>query len=128
MAIALFGMVAIGFLYVSAFIVDFLAPHFDTEKHMPSALKLVSYSITPSIVASTAGSILGLLPAVGGILALLLALAGLAYYIYIFYFGILILMRAPLNKAIGYTAASLGIMFATAFVFALILGAILYAR
>ncbi|HMN50479.1 MAG: YIP1 family protein [Xanthobacteraceae bacterium] len=113
-----------GFLYVAALIVDFLAPNFDTEKHFPSALKLVTYSATPGWVAVALSYVLGLIPALGAILALLLLIAAIVYYVYLFYYGILILMRAPVNKAIGYTAASIGIMFAAAFVFGMILAAL----
>lgn len=81
-------------VYVLAYIVDALAPTFNGEKHMPSALKLVAYGATPGWLAG----LFVFLPYLGGLIALL----GGIYGIYLLYLGLPVLMRAPQDKVIGY--------------------------
>lgn len=93
---AIFGyLIAFAVVYLIAFIIDALAPTFNSEKHMPSALKLTAYSYTPSWVAG----IFSIIPGVGGIIALLAGLYGL----YLLYLGIPTMMRTPQDKVMGYT-------------------------
>ena len=82
-------------IYVMALIANALAPKFDGEKNLLSALKLIAYGATASML----GGLFNLIPALSmlGILAAL-------YTIYLIYTGIPILMKAPQNKALGYTA------------------------
>lgn len=85
-------------VYVLALVANALAPYFQGRKDMGSAFKLVAYSITASMV----GGIFALLPA----LSLLGVVAGL-YSVYLLYTGIPVLMKAPSEKSVGYTAALL---------------------
>jgi hypothetical protein len=83
-------------IYLLAMIVDALAATFGGEKHMPSALKLVTYSYTPIWVAS----VIVIIP----ILGWLVFLAALVYAVYTLYLGVPVMMRAPEDKSVGYTA------------------------
>ncbi len=83
-------------VFVTAFIIDALAPSFGGTKDMNQALKVIVYAST----ASWVGSIFGVIPFLGWILAFL---AGL-YSLYLLYLGLPRLMKCPEDKAIGYTA------------------------
>lgn len=81
-------------VFIVAWIVDALAPTFGGQKDALAALKVAAYSLTPAWVAG----ILMILPALGFIAALL----GL-YGLYLLYLGLPVLMRAPADRALGYT-------------------------
>jgi len=102
------------FVFVFGLIIDALAPTFGGEKNRMQALKVAVYSATAVWVAS----VLYILPSLGA----LVTLAGL-YGIYILYLGLPVLMKAPQDKAVAYTAA----VIVCAFVLALIVGAITFA-
>jgi hypothetical protein len=101
------------FIFVFSLIVDALAPTFGGEKNPMQALKAVVYSSTAVWVAG----VLYLLK-----LGALVGLAGL-YGIYVLYLGLPVLMKAPQDKAVGYTAA----VVVCAFILGLIVSAILIA-
>jgi hypothetical protein len=86
--------------YVSALVIDALAPTFGGVKNFGSALKLSAYAWTASWLAG----IFNLIPrlAVLGILGL--------YSVYLLWLGIPVLMKAPADRATGYTAAVVVIM------------------
>jgi hypothetical protein len=86
-------VIALISVYVSAFIIDKLAPSFQSTPNFIQALKLVAYASTAPWVAG----VLYVIPALG-ILALL---AGL-YAIYLFYLGVPVLMKTPQDKVIVY--------------------------
>jgi hypothetical protein len=81
-------------VFVVAMIVDALAPTFGGQKDSLRALKVTAYSFTPAWVAA----ILTILPVLGFIAGLI----GL-YGLYLLYLGLPVLMRAPADKALGYT-------------------------
>jgi hypothetical protein len=81
-------------IFVVTMIVDVLAPTFGGQKDALRALKVTAYSFTPAWVAA----ILTIVPALGFVAALL----GL-YGLYLMYLGLPVLMRAPADKALGYT-------------------------
>ena len=93
-AIFAFVMAIVGVL-ILAFIIDALAPTFGAQKNRSQALKVAVYSYTPAWIAG----VLNILPALG----VLGILAGL-YGIYLLYLGLPPLMKAPQDKAAGYTA------------------------
>ena len=80
-------------VYILALIVDFLAPNFSGEKNSDQALKLAAYSYT----AGWLSGIFMMVPALGFFMIL-----GL-YGLYLIYTGIPVLMKAPREKALGYT-------------------------
>lgn len=85
-------------VYVSALIIDWLAPKFASRPGLIQALKLVAYSMTPLWVAG----VFQLIPWLGWLLGLV---AGL-YGIYLFYLGLPILMKTPSDKVIPYMAVA----------------------
>lgn len=80
-------------VYILAMVVDFLAPNFSGEKNINQALKLAAYSYTASWLCG----IFVIVPALSFLMIL-----GL-YGLYLIYTGIPILMKAPLEKSLGYT-------------------------
>jgi hypothetical protein len=85
------GLVAV---YIVALVVDNLAPTFGGTKNMTQALKVVAYSYT----AAWVGGVFSLIPALG-IIGLLFGL----YSLYLLYLGLPVLMKSPVDKAVGYT-------------------------
>ncbi len=90
--IAQYVMALIG-VFVLALIIEALAPTFGGQKNRLQALKVAAYSSTAAWVVG----IVGLIPALG-----LLGLLGL-YSLYLLYLGLPTLMKAPPEKAMGYT-------------------------
>ncbi len=80
-------------VYVVAFIIDALAPSFDSRKDIVSAAKVAVFSFTPAWI----GGIFMIIPMLG-ILTLLASLYGL----YVLYVGLPILMETPKEKTLGY--------------------------
>jgi Yip1-like protein len=80
-----------------AFIINALAPTFGGEKNSGRAMKVAVYSFTPAWVAG----VLQIIPALG----ILGILAGL-YGLYLLYLGLPVLMKAPRDKAAGYTVVT----------------------
>lgn len=82
-------------VFIIALIIDALAPAFGGEKNQAQALKVAAYASTPSWVAG----IVMILPMLG-IIGMVAALYGL----YLLYLGLPLLMKAPAEKAMAYTA------------------------
>ncbi|HEV2085236.1 MAG TPA: Yip1 family protein [Gemmatimonadales bacterium] len=80
--------------YILALIVDALAPTFNGQRNQIQALKVAAYSSTAAWVAG----IFTLIPWLG-----FLGIAGL-YSLYLLYLGLPVLMKAPREKALPYTA------------------------
>ena len=81
-------------VYVLALIADALAPNFGGQKNQIQALKVAAY-------ASTASWVSGIFLMVPGLR--MLGLLGL-YSLYLLFLGLPVLMKAPEDKALGYTA------------------------
>jgi hypothetical protein len=92
-------------VFVLSLIIDALAPTFGGQKNQTQALKVAAYSYTAAWVAG----IFNLIPA----LALLGLLAGL-YSLYLLYLGLPVLMKAPQEKAVGYTVVVIIVAIRTA--------------
>jgi hypothetical protein len=80
--------------YVLALIIDALAPTFNGQRSQVQALKVAAYSSTASWVAG----IFHLIPGLR-----LLAILGV-YSLYLLYLGLPVVMKAPREKAMAYTA------------------------
>lgn len=80
-------------VYVSALVIDALAPNFGGTKDPLKAFKVAAYSATAIWVAG----IFQIMPALA-----MLAIVGL-YSLYLLFLGLPVLMRVPQDKAIGYT-------------------------
>jgi hypothetical protein len=89
-------VMAVVSVFLMGFIIDALAPTFGGQKSMPQAVKVAAYTYTPVWVLS----ILAIIPYLG----ILIAVAAAVYAIYLLYLGLPRVMRAPQEKAAGYTA------------------------
>jgi hypothetical protein len=81
-------------VFVLGLIIDALAPTFGGQKNQIQALKVAAYSYT----AAWVGAVFNVFPT----LAILGALISL-YSLYLLYLGLPVLMKAPQEKAVGYT-------------------------
>jgi hypothetical protein len=96
LAIVQYVLSLVGIWLVSK-IVEMLAPRFGGMADEPQAVKLVMYSYTAAWIAS----IVGIIPLIGWIVALL----GALYSLYTFYIGAPIVMRVAENRAFLFTLA-----------------------
>jgi len=110
---------ALAGVFISAFVIDALAPSFGSEKNMGRSIQLVAYSYT----AGWIGGIFNILPS----LAIIGALFGL-YGLYLLYLGLPKLKKTPQEQTTGYFVASLITMIVASFVIGLILTAILIPK
>ena len=101
--------------YVEALVIDALAPTFGGQKNFPAALKVSAYSSTAAWLAG----IFAIIPALG-----FLGILGL-YSLYLLWLGLPRLMRAPESRAIGYTAAVVGIMIVLTIIIIVILAVLM---
>ncbi len=85
---------ALGGVFVLALIIDALAPSFGGQRSRIQALKVAAYASTAAWLAG----IFALIPALSW-----LGLVGL-YSLYLLYLGLPILMKAPRERALAYTA------------------------
>ncbi len=99
--------------FVAAFIIEKLAPTFNSSGNTAQALKLVAYAYTPVWVAG----VLHLVPMLG-ILTILAAL----YSIYIFYLGLAPVMKTPQDKIVPYMLVSAIAIIVVSFVITALLG------
>jgi Yip1-like protein len=104
-------------VFVLALIIDALAPTFGGQKNQLQALKVAAYSST----AAWVGGIFGLIPALT-ILGLLAAIYGL----YLLYLGLPVLMKAPQDKAVGYTVVVILVAIVLYFVIGIIVAQFAY--
>lgn len=88
-------VMAVVMVFVVGFIADALAPSFGGTKNMNQAVKVAAYSWTPVWIVG----ILAIIPMLG-----ILGLLAWLYSIYLMYLGLPKLMKAPQEKAAGYTA------------------------
>ncbi len=111
-ATALVGYVlTLVMVYVCALVIDGLAPQFAGTKTKLSAFTVAAYGATSGWVAG----IFGIIPALG-----LIGLLGGLYSLYLIYLGLPVLMKAPEDKAVGYTAVVVLVMIVAALVVSLI--------
>jgi Yip1-like protein len=87
-------VMAVVMVYVMGFIIDALAPTFGAQKGMSGALRVAAYAYTPVWVLG----VLKIIPVLG-----ILVLLGVLYAFYLLYLGLMAVMRAPAEKAVGYT-------------------------
>lgn len=81
-------------VFVLALIIDALAPTFGGQKNQIQALKVAAYSYT----AAWVGGIFSLIPALA-----ILGLLAVIYSLYLLFLGLPVVMKAPQDKAVGYT-------------------------
>jgi hypothetical protein len=105
-------IVAVVGVYISAFVIDMLAPSFASEKNLGRAMQLVAYSMTPVWV----GGILNVLPMIGW-LGTLFGLYGL----YLLYLGLPHLMKTPQDKVPIYLIVSIVVLIIVYFILSAVL-------
>lgn len=103
-------------VFISALIINALAPSFKSQPGFGKAVQLVAYSFTPSYI----GGILSIIPAISWVGSLF----GL-YGLYLMYLGLLPLMKTPKEQAIGYEIVSILVILVSYFLVSLIIGFIL---
>jgi hypothetical protein len=101
-------------VFLAAFIVDKLAPTFDSQPNQMQALKLVAYAYTPYWVAGAAG----IIPVLGTLIGLL----GGLYCIYVFYLGLPVMMKTPEAKVIPYMLVAAVVIIVVTFIMAVVAG------
>ena len=94
-AVVSYGLGLVGVFLISL-LINALAPTFGGQRDALQALKVAAFSYTPAWVAG----LFHLVPMLG-ILVLLASL----YSLYVLYLGLPVLMKAPEDRAAGYTAA-----------------------
>jgi hypothetical protein len=108
-------VLGVAMVYVLALIIDGLAPSFGGQKNQIQALKVAAYSGTAGWVAG----ILNLVPVLGA-----LAILGALYSLYLLYRGLPKLMKAPEDKAFGYTAVTVIVAVVLGIVVSAVMGAV----
>ncbi len=103
--------------YISAYIIDMLAPTFKSEKDLNKSAQLVAYSRTPSFIAG----LLTFIPVIGW----LLGIAGMVYGVYLMYLGLEPLKKTPEDQKVVYLIVAFLIIIVLYFVIAFILGLVL---
>lgn len=105
-------------LYVTAFVVDALAPSFGSEKNMGRSMQLVAYGSTPSLVAG----LFQILPLLAGIVMLAAAIYG----IYLWYIGLTPIKKTPEDKRVTYIIVSILVLIVVYIVLGYLLTRLLY--
>jgi hypothetical protein len=109
-------VVGIASVFLSAFIIDALAPSFGSEKNMGRSVQLVAYASTPALV----GALLSFLPMLG-IIGSLFGLYGL----YLLWLGLPIMKKTTEDKQAGYFIISLIVIIVAWVVIGIVIGMIL---
>lgn len=91
-AVASFVLALVG-VWVLGWIIDFLAPKFGGQSNAAKALQVAAYASTAAWLAG----VFAIIPALA-----VLGILGL-YSLYLLYLGLPVLMKAPQEKAVGYT-------------------------
>ncbi|MEP6615023.1 MAG: Yip1 family protein [Ginsengibacter sp.] len=103
--------------YIALYIVDMLAPGFDSEKNINKSAQLVAYSNTPAWIAG----FLSFIPIIGFIILF----AGWIYSIYLMYLGLGPLKKTPEDKKVLYMIVAFLVMLIIGFIVSYILGRLL---
>lgn len=102
-------------VYVSALVIDALAPSFGGTKDKLKAFKIAAYASTAAWVAA----VFNIIPMLG-----ILGLIGALYGLYLLYLGLPRLMRVPEDKAVGYTVVVVVVQIGIYFIVGMIVGAL----
>jgi hypothetical protein len=105
-----------GGAYLTAFVINLLAPNFGSQKNFNKAFELVAYAYTPAML----GGIFYLYPR----LSWLVSLCSI-YSLYLLYIGLVPMMKTPAEKKTSYFVVNLLVMAGAAVVLSLVLAAIL---
>ena len=109
-------VLGLGAVYLAAFIIEKLAPNFQSQGDTLQALKLVAYANTAFWVAG----VCNILPFLG----VLGMIAGGVYSIYLFYLGLPVMMKTPQDKVIPYMIVAAVVILIIQMVIFLLVGTI----
>jgi hypothetical protein len=109
-------VLTLALMYVMALITDALAPNFGGTRDRVQAMKTVAYASTASCVAGVAQIV--------PLLGTLIGIAALVYGIYLLYLGLPHTMKSPPQRAGGYTAVVVIIMFVVGALMGGLIGAV----
>jgi hypothetical protein len=107
---------AVAGAYITAFVVNFLAPNFGSQKDYGRAMQLVAYSWTPGWLAG----ILNIYPP----LRILVLIASL-YGLYLIYLGLPHTMKTPGDKVVAYMVVTIIVLLIVYLILGAILGVIM---
>lgn len=110
-------VLGIASLYITAFVVDALAPSFNSEKNFGRSFQLVAYGATPSLIAG----LLAFLPVLAGIVGFI----GAIYTVYIWYIGITPVKGTPDDKRVVYLVVIFLALLIVYFIIGMIINALL---
>jgi len=110
-------LVAVAGVYIAAYVVDFLAPTFGSEKNLGRSIQLVAYASTPGWVAG----ILNIIPS----LSVIVLIANL-YGVYLLYLGLAPVKKTPQDKLVPYLVVSIIAVLVVYVILGLILGGIVF--
>ena len=100
-------------VYITAFVVDALAPSFGSEKNFGRSMQLVAYGATPTLVAG----LFMILPVLAGIILLV----AVVYCIYLWYIGLAPVKKTPEDKQVAYLIVSIVVLIVVYWVLRMIL-------
>jgi hypothetical protein len=103
---------------ISSYVIDLLAPTFNSEKNINRSAQLVAYSNTAVWIAG----FLSFIPVLG----LLVIFAGAVYSIYLMYLGIGPLKKTPEDKKVVYMIIAFLVILVIGFIISAIIGAIFF--
>ena len=109
-------IVAVVGVYISAYVIAFLAPRFASRQDMGRAVQLVAYSYTPAWVAG----ILAIVPTLG-----ILVFVGAIYGLYLLYLGLPHTMKTPEDKVTVYLVVSIIAVIVTSWIISMIVTTII---
>ncbi|HYK46082.1 MAG TPA: Yip1 family protein [Parafilimonas sp.] len=112
--------IVIGILsvFITAYVVDLLAPSFGSEKNLGRSIQLVSYGGTPALLAA----IFAILPFIAGIVAI----AGAVYSVYLWYLGLGPIKKTPEDKKVAYLIVAFLVLIVVYFLIGMILSRLLW--
>lgn len=103
-------------VFLTAYVIDLLAPQFGSEKDFGRSLQVVAYANTPAWLAG----ILNLFPA----LSVLVVIASL-YGVYLLYLGLPVVKKTPADKVVVYLVVTVVVLIVIYLVIGAILGSVL---
>ena len=104
-------------VFITAYVVDLLAPSFASEKDFGRSVQLVAYGATPGLIAA----MFAILP----FLAAIVAIAGGIYSIYLWYLGLGPIKKTPEDKKVVYLIVTFLALLLVYFLIGLILSRLL---
>ena len=104
-------------IYLGGYVINYLAPYFESKSNLLNATKLIVYASTPALLAGA----FQIIPPLS-----VLSLVGL-YGVYLLYIGLPILMETPTDKTLSYIIASIVVAVVIFALVNLIVGQFIYA-